>query len=284
MSKYEKVFIIGNGFDISMGHRTKYSEFIESDYFDSLIANDNALACYLKEKFLNKDPKWIDIEMTLWEYIEDGKATDYERFKFEYKNLCETLRQYIYQFCALKIPNRSSWAYKFLEENIISGDDFIIIDFNYTPSSKKVLDTINTGSRDFSNRHINIHGSIIDGDDIIFGIHDGAGISEQKSLIKKGTKIKPKKAQIDIAAILKECSEIFIFGYSLGKTDEMYFKEAFNYYCKIGADKIIPLNLYHYGGDDLDAIKHRIDALTSGRSTDFQKKVRINPVNTKIPI
>ncbi len=40
---FDVVIIIGNGFDLSLGLKTSYNDFVESNYFESLLKEDNHL-------------------------------------------------------------------------------------------------------------------------------------------------------------------------------------------------------------------------------------------------
>ncbi len=61
-----KIIIIGNGFDLSLGLKTSYKDFIVSDYFNSLLEKHNTLAIYLYKK--QEINNWVDIEKELTEY------------------------------------------------------------------------------------------------------------------------------------------------------------------------------------------------------------------------
>lgn len=74
----KKIIIIGNGFDISLGLKTRYSDFIQNKDFSVLIRTNNNLAYFLKTKF--EKANWIDIELALLEYIHKLKEQDYKEF------------------------------------------------------------------------------------------------------------------------------------------------------------------------------------------------------------
>ena len=65
---YKVICVLGNGFDLDLGLKTKYSDFIESDFFRKNIdVNDKSqgynLFNYLNYKYKQAD--WIDIEKEL---------------------------------------------------------------------------------------------------------------------------------------------------------------------------------------------------------------------------
>lgn len=66
-----KILIIGNGFDLNLGLKTSYSDFLASDEFLELSEDSsNLLVSYLNEqaKSSRKDRLWVDIEHELKSY------------------------------------------------------------------------------------------------------------------------------------------------------------------------------------------------------------------------
>ena len=61
--KYNKAFIIGNGFDKANGFPTGYGDFVESPNFKNLLSHDNQLAKFIKNTY--DDAKWVDIEIEI---------------------------------------------------------------------------------------------------------------------------------------------------------------------------------------------------------------------------
>ncbi|ALU75278.1 hypothetical protein F7642_10905 [Tenacibaculum finnmarkense genomovar ulcerans] len=60
---FDIVIIIGNGFDLSIGLKTSYSDFIKSIEFQELLKNENLLAKHLNG--IHTLQNWIDIENEL---------------------------------------------------------------------------------------------------------------------------------------------------------------------------------------------------------------------------
>ena len=71
-----KIIIIGNGFDLSLGLKTSYKDFIESDSFTLLLKKENSLTIYLNGK--QEINNWVDIEKELTEY---SKLVPYDKSK-----------------------------------------------------------------------------------------------------------------------------------------------------------------------------------------------------------
>lgn len=78
----KKIIIIGNGFDLNLGLKTSYNDFIKSNYFESLLEEDNSLAWHLSDQTqLNN---WVDIENEITNYstqINDDNLNVKNNFK-----------------------------------------------------------------------------------------------------------------------------------------------------------------------------------------------------------
>lgn len=61
----ETLLIVGNGFDLSMGFKTSYGDFMKSSYFPH--EETSSLCSYLHKQY-EENMGWIDIENELSEY------------------------------------------------------------------------------------------------------------------------------------------------------------------------------------------------------------------------
>ena len=68
----KKVFIIGNGFDLDLGWRTRFKDFVNSDYCP--IRPAGCGSCPMEEYLARKIDieRWYDLECILREYAVDG--------------------------------------------------------------------------------------------------------------------------------------------------------------------------------------------------------------------
>lgn len=74
--------------------KTSYKDFIQSDYFISLVTKNNTLAIYLNEK--QQINNWVDIEKELTKYskqIEENE--DKVKVKNDFKELKNALMNYL---------------------------------------------------------------------------------------------------------------------------------------------------------------------------------------------
>lgn len=76
----KRILIIGNGFDLCLGLKTSYRDFLGSTAFKLLIGNDNMLAAYLEYK--NQIQNWVDVEHELKNYANGvaGLSNDFNNY------------------------------------------------------------------------------------------------------------------------------------------------------------------------------------------------------------
>ena len=209
-NKYQSALIIGNGFDLSLGLSTSYMDFVNSDEFQILLNMQNQLAIYLK---VNAElQNWIDIENELKLY---SKNEDNAKFKTEYEALCKQLVVYINNIDYSSI-NKNSKAYEVLT-NLSSTKNNIILDFNYTASTRLILKQCGLSDEDIDNRLIKVHGEASN-NDIIFGVEDNAGIKKEHVFLRKAYNIKYKA--LNFSELYDRIKSVAIFGHSLGETDQ----------------------------------------------------------------
>lgn len=267
-----KVIIIGNGFDISLGHKTQYSDFLKSWQFNELVIKENSIAVELKNKF--SVAKWVDIELELAKIPEQYHDDSYSKFRTEYLELCNALEQYL---CSLDYEryDKNSKAYKFISTIIqeSSSKNFIIFDFNYTPTLKNILFEYGI---DPNGKIIKVHGDLQS--KIIFGIHDNAGSRQMHVLMKKTAKEKFKHINLD--QHFRSSNIFYFFGYSFGKTDEMYFKDMF-VRASNGITDSLSVNIYHYGEEGREEVTYRINDLVGNNLAGFRKQIEIGFVDVK---
>lgn len=63
-----KVFIIGNGFDLDLGLKTRYIDFWNSEEFEKYRSTDSGLIKYLN-RYANENYTWFDIEALIRNYV-----------------------------------------------------------------------------------------------------------------------------------------------------------------------------------------------------------------------
>ena len=219
----KNVFIIGNGFDLDLQMRTKFSDFASSSDWPS----DKSHLCAFLEKQRGKE-KWFDLEACLLEYISsESTHCPSPNYTFEIKQdkeffakLCQSLMTYINneQIRFSGIP-KESVAKKVLKAIVENGYYQSIYSFNYT--DLKYL--ANQMCIPFNLEYRHLHGSIEDGN-IILGVNDRS-IRKEYLEFRKGNN--PTYHPYDLTDNLMGAHEIVIFGLSFGNIDFCYLKDFF---------------------------------------------------------
>lgn len=250
MTSPEKIIIIGNGFDLNLGLKTSYNDFIKSDNFKNLLLNNNLLAKYLHERQALEH--WVDIENELKDYSHINN----EHLRSDFEEISEELVKYL-EGIDTSTVKKDSDAYSLLKNNC--NDNILILDFNYTDSVEKVLLSCGVSKDELPNKLKKIHGSLKD-KDIIFGVEDRSGIKDEHTFLEKSSNQKYKA--INVSSLVKDANEVIIFGHSLGETDHQNFRKFFEGQTNMSDDstkKII--HLYHYKKEGADRLMMQIKRL-----------------------
>lgn len=263
-----KIIIIGNGFDLNLGLKTSYKDFIESDYFQSLAEENNSLAEYLMSKAdLNN---WVDIEKEITEYSIRIQNTD-PNVKSHFQALKTSLANYLKEAQEGEV-DQDSQAFKMIKEEIETADK--IYNFNYTSTVYKVAEILGI---DISNKHSYVHGSISNMD-IIFGVEDKARIYPNHIFFKKSCN--KNFGESDISHFLRRENDVVLFGHSLGITDSSYFS---SYIFQLTSEFDNPeLKFYHYGESGYDEMMIMLDNYTYNNLTEFKHYNNFIPIDSSI--
>ncbi len=251
--EYDTVLIIGNGFDLNLGLKTSYQDFITSDIFNDLLAANSQLCAYLKRQHnLNN---WIDIENELKEYSYNfqGNTNDRKFFRQEYQQLCYSLCNYLNNI-DMSSFNEISKAYKFITNE---SRDTLILNYNYTQSVDYII-----WQKGLNHTALRVHGNAMK-HKIVFGVEDDAKINKADVFLKKSTCMWNEMLNID--SVLSNANNITFLGYSLGETDHHYFKRFFQTASNNLTDNRKNILISHYKEDGMYDILKQIDSLTNNR-------------------
>lgn len=246
-SYYHNVLIIGNGFDQSLGLKTSYTNFIESEEFKRNLTYP--LFKYLYDQKQIK--RWIDLEIELKNYAQtnEKKIVPRDFYYDQFKKLCISLKLYLQNLDYDTIDQKSDAA-NFLREN--TNIDTLIINFNYTDTVTRIINNKNTAEE------IKMHGSY--DKDIIIGIEDNIALSKEFIFLKKSTS--PIYPNVDCNEILSNAINIYFFGYSLGETDHSYFDRFFSRISSILPKVNKRITFFYYKENGRLDILHELDTLT----------------------
>lgn len=250
------VYLIGNGFDLNLGMKTKYTDFY--DYYKTIDAKSENIK-FLKEAINNDLVNWSDLELALGDYTKH--LTSLSDFDEVYEDLLDNLAEYLKkqedefdfggfnkdQFCKDIISPENSLAP--LDREYISNFkgkwkhtswSINVITFNYTRSLEKLFNnnifhlTIgkNNGFEIYLSNVFHIHG--YHDDRMIMGINDENQMANEdfrkkreiaEALIKTVCN-KVYKHSIDdkCKSLIENADLICIFGSSLGETDKYWWE------------------------------------------------------------
>lgn len=225
-----KVFIIGNGFDLDLGLKTRYIDFWNSDVFEEYRNTYySGLISYLNKQ-ANENSTWFDIEALLREYVHLGEksynyvnSSDFERDKREFEEIRKCLADYLELQVRHQKLNHNSMAANVLKA-MVSIDSSIIYTFNYT-DLYKIADKL-TITQQFDYRDVHGHSS---NKSLILGINDDVDVVPNYEFAYKT--FSPYYHSVPIKFDLEEADEVVIFGLSMGNIDYPYFQDFFRRIC-----------------------------------------------------
>ncbi|MDN3657429.1 AbiH family protein [Ferruginibacter paludis] len=262
-SDLKKVVIIGNGFDLSLGLKTSYGDFIKSTQFQQLLDNKNSIAEKLHQRY--NEANWIDIENQLKKISVSLKKDEDKDIKPEFTLLCDALMSYLGTIDYPQI-NMSSNAVKFLEHVVI--DECIILDYNYTSATEIILKKIGITNGEISSWLKKVHGSLA-AKNIIFGIEDSAKIRKRDVFLKKSSNNFYNAFALE--KLMNASRDLHIFGHSLGESDHSYFKSFFVERTKRTNLAKGTIYLHHFGSNALDSLNSEIDQMTGNKMNLFKR-------------
>lgn len=267
-----KVLILGNGFDLDLGMKTRYSDFANSDIWEQSFQDDMQL--YRPDTllgYLNKEKEknaWFDIEQSMLNYVTNKKNeygipdNDINDDKKSFRKLCHALSMYLKHVQTYYSQRKNNVAVEVLKAVAANGYFRSIYTFNYTNLRQIASDNgITLGEANI----MHVHGSLA-ADDIILGVMaDNASVvpEEYSFLYKDNSRYYQSN---NMATDLDEANELVIFGHSINGMDFDYFRDFF----------------LKQPGEKGDFKKKRITIFTYDENSDSQirnsiRKIGINP-------
>ena len=250
------LFLIGNGFDLNLGMKTRYSDFY--NYYQKTISKSITID-YLKKNITKDLENWSDLELALGEYTENIETV--EEFDEVFEDIGDRLSEYLQHeesnFDFSEIDNKSLFDFlSFPERSLLKADadkiysfkskwktspwNVYLITFNYTKTIEKLLgekqNNLEIGSH--HNNKINLQGiEHIHGytnDRMVMGVNDISQIKNTSfhknqdvlDALVKNTCNQAYKHAIDgiFKQKISSANLICIFGSSIGDTDSMWWE------------------------------------------------------------
>lgn len=271
----ETLLIVGNGFDLSMGFKTSYGDFMKSSYFPN--KETSTLCSYLYNQY-EENMGWIDIENELSEYSRMLTAKklnakkyntilDIDSLREEYDELKSSLKFYLHEETKRAFgPSPDNPAKRVIDQ---LPADSKIISFNYT----SIIERLTWDKfKDLKGNLLHIHGSLAPYDDIVFGVEDSAKLSKEHVFLYKAHS-RHLKVQ-EFSDWLNSAERIIFYGYSLGDTDRQYFENFFRKLCS-SDNTYTELIFYYYGQASYDNLIWQLQVLTNHKLTQLQIQNKI---------
>lgn len=225
----KRLLIIGNGFDIDLGLKTRYSDFAKSKYWEKLVENTNGVDQDLLNalKKAKETEAWFDIEKTMNDYVRairpEFLGTDIvDKDKKSFVDVSDALSKYLKEEQASRSIKKSSYAAQVLQM-VTDVGGFEYYTFNYT-SLGSIANAC--GVKVDSSHITHVHGSL-ENDSIILGVlTDPANqIHEQYSFMYKDNS--RFYSSNNMYEDFEKAEDIIFFGHSINGMDFPYFKDFF---------------------------------------------------------
>lgn len=275
----ETLLIVGNGFDLSMGFKTSYGDFMKSSYFPH--EETSSLCSYLHNQY-EENMGWIDIENELSEYSrilttkklnakKFNTILDIDSLREEYDELKSSLKCYLQEETKRAFgPSPDNPAKRVIDQLPAESK---IISFNYTSIIERMTRDRFCASK---GNLLHIHGSLAPYDDIVFGVEDSAKLSKEHVFLYKAHS--PHLKVQEFSDWLNSAERIIFYGYSLGDTDRQYFEKFFRKLCSDDRT-YTELVFYYYDQSSYDNLIWQLQMLTNHKLTQLQILNKIEFIN-----
>lgn len=290
VKKPKVVVIVGNGFDLDLGYKTSYGDFVDSKWFETLLTGThpsemllegkyedkmqiypNGLAKYIKEQ--KEHNNWVDLEECIMQYalLTKNNLNDKDLLR-EVNALKYFLYQYIGRlqrvFEKYALDRQHKVAYRLITELIQHEVDIEIWNFNYTYYCQLVIEDNFCKSDFISNKLHYIHSYLYEADRDKFSLVLGCNYSNElndvcPSLIKSNMidNYQEKKKLFD--KHLSEAENIVFIGHSLGSTDQQYFEDI------LESSNLQAITIITKSEESLNSVRRNLGKITNG---DFGRK------------
>lgn len=228
-----RVVIIGNGFDLNLGFKTSFRDYLNSSQFQSL-SNSNTLAEFIRGK-QRIDENWCDLEGALpeWTAMLAKKGTGVYATASRSTNShipspedeFDEFGESILNFLSHAVPNRYEKNYRtgVLMSHWGRSATLTVFNFNYTNSFEHYASLVPRDSFTSNYSHHYVHGTLVSG--IVVGSDKDERIGDKRFVLKStSADYEPPN---NFHSELDQATHIDIFGHSLGNSDRSYFEPLF---------------------------------------------------------
>lgn len=276
-----KVLVLGNGFDIALGLRSKYADFINTrrgtiryafwPFRDPPTGDfaDCSLYCHFYNYFQsNKNDaghiRWIDIEGELLKYVRSkvGK-TNIEELAKEDEHSFNLLKMMLQKYITVMPANEPQSPDKNLLRLLTAirndGRFNKAYTFNYTNLEQELIQFGKFEPEKLPSV-INVHRTPSDENylNIVLGINEDVSVPKCYRYLFKSSQTEPSNLSQDMA----NADEIIFYGLSFGEIDFPYFKSFFKhiaYQSILGTKKHI--TIFTFGKNSVESIQDSFYAM-----------------------
>lgn len=282
-----RVLIMGNGFDLSIGRRTKYEDFYNSKYCPK---EDSApLITFLNGKWEEeelKNVRWLDLENALQEYAKNqtkSNSQDLGKDKDAFFKIRDGLTKYLLKNGIIAGKDKNNCAINILKM-YLNDENSSIYSFNFTRVGNLIDNKrLKILLRDEKIKYI--HGSPLvyypdEDEHIIIGVKDGE--YGDYNFMKKTFDENYRSTMLYVDMLHSD--EIVIFGHSLGDCDSQYFESFFKGIVNEPASERYRrknIFIYTYDNDSMMQIKSNLDKLTDYHLSWLYSKCNLEIRTTK---
>lgn len=299
-------FLIGNGFDLSLGMKTRYT-----DMYDSYIKSKSKSTVIEKfKKDLQKEEynhygNWSDFEMGMAEYaktfsseddfvecIRDFKGHMVKHLKKEEERILELINDDSYAIRLIKTLQHSLDSFYYgLTQNDMNRLSRIVhnnktdnnyITFNYTSTLEAFFELRAKHHKLFTSPPIHIHGKL--NKDVVLGIDNTEQLNGiQFSLTRKGGRAFVKtlfNEQYDnervenAKRVISQSSIVCVYGFSMGESDKTWNDLLANWLIESPDHHLV---VYQYDNNEYNYYNYdEIMDIEDERRFELLKKLRIN--------
>lgn len=249
----EVTFLIGNGFDLNLGLKTSFHDFLE--YYVKVPTEDLYIISF-KQEIGNNIETWSNLEKALGEYttrFEEGTADVFMKCYYDlYENLRKYFRKLNINKSTLKNVDKKQTLFSMYNfERVLDGDKdrrkiselkynrgklltCNFINFNYTTTLDNLVEELKESKEPELllnlGELVHIHGKI---SDLLVGVDSEKGIANNalktnktlcNNLVKHNMNMRLKNTREDIAQNMLNNSDVFIiFGMSMGESDKRWW-------------------------------------------------------------
>lgn len=226
----KSVLILGNGFDLDLGLKTSYKDFVMSSYWPFRKPGNYRMESlpHFLERRLGTIGTWYDLEEALAKFASQRIRPTSElidKDKAYFKELIQCLKEYLQSQEDSFIEGENSDLFtpaSFFMSQFLQKDNHLIYSFNYT-NVCRLFSKINSCFEKMCTC-THVHGSLEHGN-IILGAGDQRELNDNYFEFYKSAS--PHYESNNLVEDLNSADEVYIFGHSLGLNDHDYFSDFF---------------------------------------------------------